>query len=90
MTRWGLRKRLRTWLFDQLLGEFANEEPIEAEPEAPAAAEHVEPMADDAPLLDAEAVRMLGRPRQKPSQAAPEAVPLAGSVEERLARFKLR
>lgn len=91
MTPWGLRKRLRIWLFDKLVGEMLNAD-VEAEPPPAPPGESVELMPDGAPMLSPEAQQMIVDPRapgNKPIPAA-EPPPLTGSVEERLARLKLR
>lgn len=89
MTRWGLRRRLREWLFDQLLGDFLSA-PIEPDPEPPAPEESVVVVDPSTPLLDDEALSMLAPRAPQPSKVEPEPPPLIGSVEERLARYKLR
>lgn len=91
MTPWGLRKRLRAWLFDKLVGEMLNDVQVEAEPEQVPDVEHVEVMSEDSPMLSDEAQRMIAeRAPAKASIAPVEEPPLQGSVEERLARLRLR
>jgi hypothetical protein len=91
MTPWGLRKRVRAWLFDKLVGEMLNDVQVEAEPEPAPDVEHAEAMSDDAPMLSDEAHRMISvRAPAKESIAPVEEPPLQGSVEERLARLRLR
>ncbi len=91
MTPWGLRKRLKAWIFDQLVGEMLNADEPEAEPEPGPAGERVEVMGDDVPMLTDEAQAMIALPAaDKASIAAPEVPPLTGSVDERLARLRLR
>lgn len=93
MTPWGLRKRVRAWLFDKLVGEMLNDvgEAREPEPDVTADVEHVEVMADGTPMLSDEARRMIAdRAPEKEPIPAVEDKPLTGSVEERLARLRLR
>ncbi len=89
MTPWQLRRRLRAWLFDKLLGDFLSE-PVEPEPEPAPRGESVIEVADGTPLLDAEALAMLAPRVTQPRQEEPSEPPLVGSVEERLARYRLR
>lgn len=89
MTPWRLRRRLREWLFDKLLGDFLSE-PIETEPEPEPREETVDAVDASTPLVDDEAMSMLSLRAVPTRKEEPEPVPLIGSVEERLARYRLR
>lgn len=98
MTPWNLRRRLRGWICTKLVGfdpitifEDNQPEPPPLEPQ-----DNVTLVDDDAPTLPDEAQRMLAgvgpAGRHPIATMEPEAKlkPLAGSVEERLAQYRLR
>ncbi len=89
MTPFHLRARFKNWLLQRLLGIDASSlaEPPTEDPAPPV--DHVTPLPADAPFIGADAAEFLAAPPVRKQPLAAKDLPLEGSVEERLLRYKL-